>query len=203
VKMRWLEKAALNSAVRGWLLRRYEAPRVFKDLSPIPGRTVLEIGTGNGLGAMLISKHLAPATIVAIDLDPAMLKAARAKLSNPPAWAEGLPLGSIRLIEADASRLPFENETFDAAFLFGALHHIEPWRRVIAETYRTLKPGGVFAFEEALIGESPLAMNRYWRHVPFGLQELREALTGAGFLVERLKVSGRGYWVFGRLRKPE
>jgi SAM-dependent methyltransferase len=110
--------------------------------------------------------------------------------------------GRIELVCGDATHLPLADVSFDAAFLFGVLHHIRQWPAAIAEVYRTLKPGGVFAFEEALMGRSRLLANRFWRHVPFGRDELHAALRDTGFGVERFETTLAGAWCFVQARKP-
>jgi ubiquinone/menaquinone biosynthesis C-methylase UbiE len=47
-----------------------------------------------------------------------------------------------------ADALPVKDDFFDAVFDMGILHHVEEWRRAIAEIYRALKPGGFFLFED-------------------------------------------------------
>ncbi|HEX7794194.1 MAG TPA: class I SAM-dependent methyltransferase, partial [Vicinamibacterales bacterium] len=40
------------------------------------------------------------------------------------------------------------NESFDAVFDFGILHHIPDWQKAVREIARVLRPGGLFFFEE-------------------------------------------------------
>lgn len=42
------------------------------------------------------------------------------------------------------------DESFDAVFSFGVLHHMEDWRKAVKEISRVLKRGGEFFFEEPL-----------------------------------------------------
>jgi ubiquinone/menaquinone biosynthesis C-methylase UbiE len=49
---------------------------------------------------------------------------------------------------ADAQNLPFREETLDAVFGFGFLHHVPRWRASLAELARVLKTGGVYYIEE-------------------------------------------------------
>jgi len=95
--------------------------------------------------------------------------------------------GRVRLVLGDATTLSFAEGTFQAALLFGVLHHIGDWRRAVAEVCRVLVPGGVFAFEEALLSARPWWLNRWWGHVPFEADEVRQALVEAGFEVRRFE----------------
>ena len=63
----------------------------------------------------------------------------------------GRPLGrnagvgvtkGLETVEADAQRLPFEDETFDAATMISMLHHVEDRGVALAEARRILRPQG-------------------------------------------------------------
>lgn len=77
----------------------------------------------------------------AYDLDPDMVFRARRRL------ARYLP-SRVRIAVGDATHLPEPDETFDALFDFGVLHHVPDWRAAVREVRRVLKPGGHFFFEE-------------------------------------------------------
>jgi len=187
MRMRLLEKWVMRSPVRRWMLRHIEVPRVLDGLALPAGARVLEIGCGDGYGALLVRRALAGAAVVAVDLDPAMLRHAGRTLARPPGFLRDADAPAVALVCGDAVALPFPDVSFDAVVLFGMLHHVTAWREAVAEAYRILVPGGVFAFEEALLSDRPLWLNRWWGHVPFGAEEVREALRAGGFAVERLR----------------
>jgi ubiquinone/menaquinone biosynthesis C-methylase UbiE len=70
-----------------------------------------------------------------MDLSPAMLR----KLVEKAAGSVPFPLAV-----GDATRLPFGNGAFGAAYLRWVLHLIPDWRSVLAEVVRVVRPGGVF-----------------------------------------------------------
>jgi len=189
MRMRWLEKLMMRSSVRRWMLRRLEAPRVLEGVDLPAGARVLEIGCGDAYGALLVRRVLASAAVVALDLDPAMLRAARRTLARPPQRLRAAAAPPVALVCGDAAALAFPDAVFDAVVLFGMLHHVTAWREAIAEAYRVLTPGGVFAFEEALLADRPLWLNRWWGHVPFEADAVRRGLESAGFTVERFRES--------------
>jgi len=199
--MRRIERWMMNTRARAWVLRRLEAPRVLEGLHLPDRSTCLEIGCGRGAGGLCIAGHLRPGRLVCVDSDREMIAAARRYVAGPPRWARAVDARRIELVCCDATELPFAGGTFDAAFLFGALHHIRAWRNAVAEVRRVLRPGGVFSFGEALVSDSPLWFNRYWRHVPFGRQELDGALREAGFTVQTFRSALLGRWCFVRARK--
>lgn len=147
----WPERFFCNSPVRRFIQRRQAAQ--WRAMRPMaPGGAALEIGCGNGAGARIILEVFAPRTLHALDPDPAMLRLARERLAGTRAV----------VVEGDAQNLPFEPARFDAVFNFGIVHHLEDWRRGIAEVARVLKPGGAFYIEEIFPG---LYANPVLRHV--------------------------------------
>lgn len=203
MRMRLFEKWAMRNPIRVWIQRRLEAPRVLDGLGLRPGATCLEIGCGHGAGTLLVSASVRCARLVGVDLDGQMLGWAARLLARPPRWAAPGAAEVVRLVGADAARLPFPDAAFDAAFLFGVLHHIPAWREALGEVFRVLKPGGIFSFEEALARDSFWSLNWLYRHVPFGEAQLLAALGDAGFVIERLRRARLTMPVtFVRARRP-
>ncbi len=95
------------------------------------GRDVLEIGS---VARQVLSRNPKLAW-VAMDIDPHMTRAAAARL-------RGFPNASTRT--ADATALPFPDESFDSVVSCLMLHHIIDWERAVAEVARVLRPGGAF-----------------------------------------------------------
>jgi len=185
MRLRRIEKWLMQSPPRRWGLRCVEAPRVFRSVDLPEGADVLEIGCGYGDGALLVARRFGGARVVGVDLDEEIIAAARRRVARPPRWARQVATERIAFLCGDATALSFPDEAFDAAILFGMLHHVRQWRRAIAEAYRVLRPGGVFAFEEALIGIHWWRFNEYYGHVPFEAEELTRALEAAGFRIRR------------------
>ncbi|MGH2672550.1 MAG: class I SAM-dependent methyltransferase [Actinomycetota bacterium] len=94
---------------------------------------VLEVGCGTGLLALPL--HEAGIDVTGVDLSPAMI----GKLVEKAGGTSPLPL-----VLADATRLPFGDGAFGAAYLRWVLHLIPDWRNVLAEVDRVVRPGGVF-----------------------------------------------------------
>ena len=98
---------------------------------------VLEIAAGTGVVTRSLASVLPDGVaIVATDLNQPMLdQAAALGTRRPVEWRQ-----------ADAMRLPFEDETFDAVVCqFGVMFFADK-SRAFAEARRVLRPGGVFLF---------------------------------------------------------
>ena len=141
MKLNWIEKAAMNNPIRAAIQRRYEAPLLERLGGSVAGLEVLEIGCGRGVGSELILERFAARRVLAFDLDEDMVARARRRLVRFGA-------DRARVEVADVTTLPCDDQTFDAAFDFGILHHVPDWQAAVAEVRRVLRPGGRFFFEE-------------------------------------------------------
>ncbi len=112
----------------------------------------------------------------------------------------------IQYENADTTKLPFPNETFDiVAFksVLGALQSENRQKESLQEIYRVLRPGGVLLFAENLQGSKLHQLFRrrftrwsaYWRYP--SLDELRQWLHGRGDLMLR------SYGVLGAFGRTE
>lgn len=97
-----------------------------------PDSRVLDVATGTGEQAFAFAPKAR--AVVGIDLSDAMLRVARRK--------NGLP--NVTFQRADATALPFEDASFDAACVSFALHEMPATirERVVREMARVTKPGG-------------------------------------------------------------
>ena len=109
-------------------------------LGDVAGRDVLEIGRGSAPCARWIAGRGARA--VAVDLSVGMLRVGAEAASRSTG-----PAATVPLIQADAGRLPFTDNSFDVAFsAFGAIPFVADTSGVMAEVARVLRPGGRFVF---------------------------------------------------------
>jgi ubiquinone/menaquinone biosynthesis C-methylase UbiE len=77
-----------------------------------------------------------PSHLIAFDLMPEQIRLARKRHLNVDFF-----VGS--LIDIDTP-----DQTCDAVFIFGVLHHIPIWQTALGEVARVLKPGGALLVEE-------------------------------------------------------
>ena len=115
----------------------------FARLGLRPGVRVLDIGCGNGRHAFESLRR--GAEVVATDLDEGAL----ADVEDTAAAmrdAGEVPLGGgLRVVHADARRLPFADGTFDVVIAAEVLEHIHEDGTAIGELFRVLRPGGLLA----------------------------------------------------------
>jgi SAM-dependent methyltransferase len=190
------EKLLIRSPLRAYMLRRLEAPRVLSNLDIGERSVCLDIGCGSGVGALLINQYLDCEKVVGIDIDPDMVTAAEEYVSHPPKWARNIRTDNIEFLCEDATSPTFPDYCFDAVFLFGVLHHIKGWKKLISEVYRILKVGGVFSFsEETLLpdfifrfGKPGLdAAYKLFGGTPISEGELKATLEKSGFSIRRFE----------------
>jgi len=109
-----------------------------------PGDRVLDLGCGEGRHAIAAwLRH--EVHCVGIDLSAGDVRRAAEKAAPFNASVEPSSRRSIGFGVGDALRLPFADHCFDVVICSEVLEHIGPYREVLAEIRRVLKPGGVFA----------------------------------------------------------
>src|SRR5712671_3463175 len=103
------------------------------------GEHVLELGAG--LGAATDELRSRAARVTSLEYDHAFAAKLGARVGG----------ASVTVIQGDAATLPFSDRTFSSAIAILMFHHLrsnELQDRAFAETWRVLRPGGVFlAFE--------------------------------------------------------
>ena len=95
---------------------------------------VLDIGCGTGASKRIYAARAS--VYVGVDLSLGALRVARAR-HRDNAW-----------LQADGTRLPFRDGSFDVAALSSVLHHVPDMTAMLSEARRVVQPGGlVFAFD--------------------------------------------------------
>ena len=137
---------------------------------------VLEIGAGAGANTAVLAAAHPDATITATDLDPAMVAAARTRLAG---FGE-----QVTVEEADTTRLPFDDDRFDAAVSLLMLHHVLDWQSAIGELARVLRPGGRLVGYDLTASRSAKALHLVDRspHQLIDAEELRVACNEVGLM---------------------
>jgi ubiquinone/menaquinone biosynthesis C-methylase UbiE len=134
------ETLMMNNGLRALVQRRFEARRLQRMGGTVPGGHVLEVGCGRGVGTEIIFDVFDAEYVDAFDLDPRMVELARARL--------GRHGDRVQLSVGDVTAIQAADQTYDAIFDFGIIHHVPDWPAALREIHRVLKPGGRLFAEE-------------------------------------------------------
>ena len=121
------------SNIYDYLFKWFFSPRhqhVINSLNIRPNEHVLDVGVGTGLSLPLYPDHC---RVVGIDLSGDMLKKAWKKVRK-------YGLTHVTLMEMDASRIAFEDNTFDYVVAAFVISVVPDPVRVISEMKRVAKP---------------------------------------------------------------
>lgn len=98
---------------------------------------LLEVPVGTGVLTMPVYRELPGADITCLDYSEAMMASAQAK-------ARAVGLQNVRFMQGDVGALPFGDEQFDIVLSLNGFHAFPDKEAAYRETFRVLKPGGVF-----------------------------------------------------------
>jgi ubiquinone/menaquinone biosynthesis C-methylase UbiE len=111
-------------------------PAFFEMLPKVEGLYGLDVGCGEGHNTRLLAES--GARMIGIDISETFIRHAKEAEAARPLGIDYRP--------ASAVELPFEAVSFDFVTAFMSLMDIPETKRVLAEVYRVLAPGGFFQF---------------------------------------------------------
>lgn len=94
---------------------------------------LLEVPVGTGVLTMPVYRTLPGAEVTCLDYSPDMMKKAK---DRAPA--------NVTFVQGDVGKLPFEDSSFDTVLSLNGFHAFPDKDAAFSETFRVLKPGGVF-----------------------------------------------------------
>ena len=166
---------------------------------------VLDIGTGNGPLAILLATKYPETQVTGIDYwGKAWEYSQQVCEQNAAAMGVGQ---RTHFQKASASKLPFEDDTFDGAishFVFHEVADAPDKRAVIREALRVIRKGGAFAFQDMFLDgelygdiDKLLDTIRSW-----GIEDVYLVDTGTVLNLPRLlrhpRVLGKAALIYGR-----
>lgn len=142
---------------------------------------VLDIGSGDGVLAELVSAHARSLTCV--DISATVVAAAQKRLS---------PYKNVKVRQADMHQLPFADRSMDTVFLMHALPYTQDPQTAVREAARVLRKGGRLVISTLNAHQHEAAMQAY-DHLNLGLPpaRLRKLLESAGLSTELCEVTSR------------
>jgi protein-L-isoaspartate O-methyltransferase len=156
--------------------------RLREILDPKPGERILEVGPGTGYYTLDVAEWVKPdGQVDVLDLQQEML-------DHTMRRADDCGLTNVTPTQSDATAMPYEDATYDAAYLTTVLGEIPDQDAALRELARVLKPGGRLVVGE-LVGDP--------HYVRLGPMRLRA--TGAGLTYESRAGNPLGY--FARFAK--
>ncbi len=109
-----------------WHSRRFK--EVLKVIKSVTG-PVLDVGCHSGTFTNVILNKIGSRDIYGIDISPEAIKLAQKRI----------PFGHFEV--ADATKLPFKSDLFDAVFCLEVLEHVDDPLSALREIYRVMKKG--------------------------------------------------------------
>lgn len=164
----------------GRLLAESQEQVIASFLSPVAGRTVLDVGTGTGRAAIALAVR--GASVTGVDASPEMLAVAERR-------ARDAQVG-VTFTCGDAHGLAYPDRSFDSVVCLRVLMHTPDWRRSLAELCRVAEHRVVFDYPAL---SSAAALQAAARHVAhafgarveayrvFSDRAVRAALGSSGF----------------------
>jgi ubiquinone/menaquinone biosynthesis C-methylase UbiE len=166
----------------GQLVARHQEDVITRFLSPLTGRSILDVGTGTGRAAIFLARR--GAAVTGVDASVEMLAVARER-----AHESGV---EVTFTPGDVHELAFADRSFDDVVCLRVLMHTPDWRRSLRELCRVAHNRVVFDYPAL---SSAAALQSVTRRVlaaagrsveayrVFSDRAVRQALRANGFRV--------------------
>ena len=112
---------------------------------PRSGETVLDVGSGGGVDAIIAAKAVGPeGRVIGVDMTPEMIDAARRN-------SDRMSLSNVEFREGLIERLPVDAQTVDLVISNGVLNLMVDKHGAYRQLERVLKPGGRFQIADICV----------------------------------------------------
>ncbi len=146
------------------------------------GETVLDLGSGGGIDALLSAKRVGPAgKVYGLDMTDEMLALARENQRRAGA-------ANVEFLKGEIERIPLPDRSVDIVISNCVINLSADKDEVLREAFRVLKPGGRFAVSDVVVrGPVPAEIRHsieLWVGCVAGAldeSDYREKLASAGF----------------------
>ena len=146
------------------------------------GETVLDLGSGGGIDVLLSAKRVGPTgKVYGLDMTDEMLALANANKQRAGAT-------NVEFLKGEIERIPLPDASVDVIISNCVINLSADKKKVLAEAFRVLRPGGRFAVSDVVVrGDVPAEVRtsmELWIGCVAGALEEQEFLTllrAAGF----------------------
>lgn len=170
-----------------------EVAEILKGINLV-NKSVLDIGCGTGGAEIVIAQNLGAERITGIDIEPQLIERTRQRVEEAGVGDR------VELKLVEPGPLVFPDGSFDIVFSKDSMIHIPDKQALFHEVYRVLKPGGVFAASDWLVGENANNSVEWAQfvelaHLTFAVatsDETEKLIVAAGF--EQVSTDDRNAW---------
>ena len=170
-----------------------EVKLVLNDID-LSNKSILDIGCGTGGVEVVLAGEYDIDMVTGIDVEPQLVERTQKLVDK-----KGLS-AKVKVELVDPGPLDFANNEFDIVFSKDSMIHIPDKNAIFSEILRVLKPGGVFAASDWLVGENADSSPEWARvrnlsHLDFKVftaAETELAMRQAGF--EQVSTLDRNAW---------
>ncbi|MBB1080266.1 bifunctional demethylmenaquinone methyltransferase/2-methoxy-6-polyprenyl-1,4-benzoquinol methylase UbiE [Limosilactobacillus sp. STM2_1] len=120
---------------------------LFNQLTINPHANALDVCCGTGDLTIELAKRIPRGRVTGLDFNQKMLELAFEKTKS---------IGNLFLIQGDAMKLPFDDNSFDIVTIGFGLRNVPDADQALSEIYRVLKPGGQFVSLEMSQPTNPI-----------------------------------------------
>ena len=160
---------------------RFLEDHVFANVDFSGRKHIIEIGSGVGAQTEILLERFPKTKISCVDLSQEQITRAKKHLEQP------IKKGVVNITQANAADLPFEDDTFDGAFVTWFLEHVPDPVAILKEARRVLRRDAVIYINEVLNSTffvhpySP-ATQQYW----FAFNDQQWSLKGDPYVGAKL-----------------
>lgn len=120
------------------------------------GNKAIDVCCGTGDWTLSLAKTVgSEGHVVGLDFSDNMLKVAKIKI-------EEAQLDNVTLVNGDAMKIPYEDNSFDRATIGFGLRNVPDYQNVLSEMCRVLKPGGKIVCLETSQTKIPVYRQLYY-----------------------------------------